>query len=118
MILQLSGPRTGQWTGYLFLFCFIYKRLYVFNSLSVISGRRLISFFAAYRFDEVEKKISPFLKSCGYNLKKGHAIDRYSILLTFILSYQENGFGTFISVFQLIHISQGLCLYMLSDLCR
>ena len=27
--------------------------------------------FLGARFDEIEKKIVPFLKSCGYNVKKG-----------------------------------------------
>lgn len=35
-----------------------------------LPNQRYIS-LSSFRFDEIEKKIGPFLRSCGYNVKKG-----------------------------------------------
>jgi hypothetical protein len=75
MILQFNGQKKGsQGPGTKYTCYFLVFPVKFFDFMLVNTFLRKLNnveYYRLPRFDEIEKKISPFLKSCGYNVKKG-----------------------------------------------
>lgn len=73
MILQSIGQKKGAFPLYKFVFCACLG--YCFSVVS--------SCCMSPRYDEIESKMTPFLKVSGYNVKKGIGTSSF-ILVYFI----------------------------------